>query len=310
MAGAFTHFIISEQAKNKRSKLGSELWRLLNKHSEFMYLGAVSPDLPYLSFKTGKVNWADVMHYDQTNSICITGHNALKENWVSKKTADEIKFVWLMGYASHLVADATIHPIVEAIVGPYEENSEEHRICEMTQDSLIFYDYKRNDITYAEFSSILKSCKKSDSFSDLMNFWKNNIIRNYSDIDEEPNPSLWFNTYTKAIDVAEGGSNTVAFFRHAGIGGEFLYSPCKVVRSEYPKRYDKYYAKAKLPSSSTGEFKKEGFEKSVTNVTDAWVKLYEGLTSGVDVSQVVKNWNLDTGIDMDSPNNEKTYWVA
>jgi hypothetical protein len=67
MAGAFTHFIICDVAKRKRSSLGLELWRFLNKYSEFLFLGAASPDLPYLSFKTGEVNWADVMHYEKTS---------------------------------------------------------------------------------------------------------------------------------------------------------------------------------------------------------------------------------------------------
>ena len=64
MAGAFTHFVICDQAKSKKKVLGVELWQLLNKYYQFLFLGAASPDLPYLSFKTGCVNWADVMHYE------------------------------------------------------------------------------------------------------------------------------------------------------------------------------------------------------------------------------------------------------
>ena len=74
MAGAFTHFIVCDVAKRKRSIADSEMRRLLNKHSEFLFLGAASPDLPYLSFKTGHINWADVMHYENTNGIAINGH--------------------------------------------------------------------------------------------------------------------------------------------------------------------------------------------------------------------------------------------
>lgn len=71
MAGAFTHFIICDVAKRKKSIEDSELRRLLNKYSEFLFLGAASPDLPYLSFRMGKVNWADLMHYEKTNGIAI-----------------------------------------------------------------------------------------------------------------------------------------------------------------------------------------------------------------------------------------------
>jgi hypothetical protein len=69
MAGAFTHFVICDQAKSKKQALGVELWQLLNRNYQFMFLGAASPSLPYLSFKTGCVKWADVMHYEKTNSM-------------------------------------------------------------------------------------------------------------------------------------------------------------------------------------------------------------------------------------------------
>ena len=60
MAGAFTHLIITDFAKAEKTAIGEELWQLLNKHYSFLFLGAVSPDLPYLSFKTGSVNWAEL----------------------------------------------------------------------------------------------------------------------------------------------------------------------------------------------------------------------------------------------------------
>jgi hypothetical protein len=98
MAGAFTHFIICDVAKSKRLLMNPTLWQLLNKHSQFLFLGAASPDLPYLSFKTGHTNWADVMHYEKTNSIVLNGHNELKKTLLSKNTSDEIKLIWLLGY--------------------------------------------------------------------------------------------------------------------------------------------------------------------------------------------------------------------
>lgn len=309
MAGAFTHFIICDVAKRKRSSLGLELWRFLNKYSEFLFLGAASPDLPYLSFKTGEVNWADVMHYEKTNSIAISGYDELKRIWPLKNSDNEIKFAWLMGYISHLVADATIHPVVQAIVGPYEQNKEEHRICEMTQDSLIFNEYKNNDIYYAEFSSILKFCKDSESFERLTDFWKNQVIQNYQDKNEEPHPSLWFKTYTEAVDSAEGGSNVVALFRHIGVAKEYIYRTKDEILSDYPQYYQNYYKEVKLPNGSSGSFKKEGFERAINNIIFAWNLLYSGLNSNIVVADVIRNWYLDTGVDLDSPSGEVTYWV-
>lgn len=312
MAGTFTHFITCDVAKRKRSIIGADLSKFLNKYSEFLFIGAVSPDLPYLSFRTGNVNWADAMHYEKTNSIVVSAHRALKNVWPLHNPADEVKFVWLMGYASHLVADATIHPIVQAIVGPYDEvNKEEHRICEMTQDSLIFSEKenKNTDISYAEFSSILSLCGQSKHFDELMEFWKGQIIQNYPDKHEEPQPSLWFKTYTKAIDAAEGGSDVVALFRHTGIGTGYIYKSREEILSKYYPQYKKYYEEVKLPNGTVGSFKEDGFEKAVTNVLSAWVSLYTGLTSDLVISDFIKNWNLDKGVDMDSPREEVTYWV-
>lgn len=309
MAGAFTHFTICNQAKRKQTALGRPLWQLLNKYSPFLALGAASPDLPYLSFKTGKINWADVMHYDKTNSLVLGGYDVLKAAWSEGDESNKIKFVWLMGYVSHLVADATIHPIVNAIVGAYEEHKEEHRLCEMTQDVLIFNQYNNNDITYAEFSSVLKFCSDSTFFGALMDFWRSQLTNKYADKNEKPKPQNWFATYTKAIDVAEGGSDMVAIFRHVGIGNSLLYQPKETILSEYPDRNTKYYETVKLPSGGVGSFKKDGFEKAVSNVVDAWNTLYAGLTTGTFVADTIKNWNLDTGVDQDSSDNTVTYWA-
>jgi hypothetical protein len=310
MAGAFTHLIICDEAKRKRESLDSSLYQLLNKHSQFLFLGACSPDLPYLSFKTGEVNWADVMHYESTNSIAKSGHGALKKLWPFKNIADEIKLIWLMGFVSHLVADASIHPIVQAIVGPYEENKEEHRLCEMTQDCLVFNKHKNNDIYYAEFSSALKFCGKSDHFHELMVFWQSQIANDYHDKNEKAHPGVWFETYTEAIDAAEGGSSVVAIFRHLGIAQGYLYKTKAEITSKYFEYYRKYYSEVKLPNETIGSFEKDGFNRTVDNVISAWKQLYSGLNADILVADVLKNWNLDTGVDMDSTNKEATYWVA
>jgi hypothetical protein len=312
MAGAFTHFIICDVAKRKRSITDPELRKLLNRHSEFLFLGAASPDLPYLSFKTGRINWADVMHYEKTNGIAINGHDELKNVWTSKQTADEIKLIWLFGFVSHLVADATIHPVVQAIVGPYDQNEQtktEHRICEMTQDALIYNERKNTDIRYAEFSSALKFCGKSDHFDNLMDFWAKLGVNTYSDKNEEPEPKLWFTTYTEAIDTAEGGSGVVALFRHLGIGEDYIYKTRDEIISDYQADYDNYFVKVNLPDGNTGKFTKDGFDRAVNNVVDAWNKLYEGLYSNINVADIIRNWYLDTGVDMDSPEGTVTYWA-
>jgi len=306
MPGPFTHLMICEAGKNLDEFLGDELWQFLNKYYQFLYLGAESPDLPYLSIGVGGNQWADAMHYEKTNSQVISGFEALRTIWPVKTAADEIKCAWLLGYVSHMVADATVHPMVEAIVGPYKGNEAAHRLCEMTMDSLIFQEILHNNLTYAEFSDALKFCRESEHFQELMDFWETQLINNYSGMAHEPHPSFWFSTYTDAIDAAEGGK--AAIFRHLGVGGSYYYRSAEEIRTNYPEDLRQYYEEVKFPGG-VGPFRTNGFDKAVTNVANIWKALYLGLTDlGLAVSQVVRNWNLDTGGDQDAAG-VRTFWV-
>jgi membrane-bound metal-dependent hydrolase YbcI (DUF457 family) len=308
MAGAFTHFVVCDQAKANKNKLGKDLWQLLNKYYYFLYLGGVGPDLPYLSLNMGSVNWANVMHYEKTNSIFETGHAALKTSWTSKTELEEASFVWLLGYLSHLITDATIHPVVQAIVGPYEQNKEEHRICEMTQDSVIYNIHRNGDIRYTEFSEMIRYCGESKVFGKVMDFWKDQLALNYSEKGEESPPPLWFTTYKEAIDLAEGGSALVAIFRHAGIGTGFIYKTRAEIEDNFQSYYVKYFEKTKLPSGQVGTFT-DVFQKTLDNVLVAWKSAYDNLIADAQFTGLVKNWNLDTGVDTDSQDQEVTYWT-
>ena len=142
-----------------------------------------------------------------------------------------------------------------------------------------------------------------------LNFWARQALAAYPDKHERPDPGLWFATYSTAIDAAEGGSDIVALFRHLGIAKEYLYKTRDEIISSYPDRYQKYYKAVNLPTGGTGDFSKEGFDRAVGNVSDAWNKLYAGLTGSFDVAGLVKDWDLDTGVDMESPAHEVTYWA-
>ena len=175
---------------------------------------------------------------------------------------------------------------------------------------MIFSLVKNTDMTYAEFSAILKFCKESPDFDHVMEFWKKQVLFNYADKGEEPDPSLWFTTYTDAIDLAQGGSEIVGLFRHLGIGTGYIYEPKDEIISKHPEHYEKYFQKVKLPNGNIGAFQEDGFDRAVGNVITAWNALYSGLSSStMVVADVIKNWDLDTGVDMDSPGKEVTYWA-
>jgi hypothetical protein len=181
----------------------------------------------------------------------------------------------------------------------------------MTEDSLIFYKRKNTDLTYAQFSQIIASCDDSPHFDQLLAFWKKQASNNYSSIGEQPQPSLWYDTYTKAIDFAEGDSGAVGLFRHLGLGTTYIYKSKNDIQANYPGDLEKYVEHVMLPYHCSGSFMTNGFDFAVINVINAWTDLFSALISGtINISHVIKNWNLDTGVDMDSPNHEVTYWPA
>lgn len=309
MAGAFTHITIANAAKRHPAVADSKLRKMLNKYAEFLWLGSVSPDLPYLSLRPGAANWADLMHYEKTNGIVVSGHRELKRVWPAHGTEDEILLVWLLGYVSHLVADATIHPIVETVVGDYASHKKEHRVCEMTQDALLFNAQNNgNDIRYAELSSVIRFCRQSPYFGDVMTFWKLHAQKVYAAFGE-PDPGRWFATYAEAIDTAEGGSGVVALFRHLGLGDSYVYRTTQEILADSPLDFQKYYASVRLPNGLPGSFLKNGFDYALQNVIAVWNALYTGLSSNSTVAAVVRNWNLDTGRDMGLQGMPVTYWA-
>ncbi len=309
MAGAYTHLLLCDVGKTKRGVLGRELWQLLNRHYRFLFLGSVSPDLPYLSFKTGSVQWADVLHYEKTNITFEKAFQVLKASWGNKTEADEVKLIWLLGYVSHMVADATIHPVVQATVGIYEDHKPEHRDCEMTQDSIIFNIQKDGaDIRYAEFADTVHFCEASSHFGGLMDFWKDLIISGYADKHEEPHPELWFTTYTLGIDAADANSVFTALFRHVGLGTSYIYKTANEIQTNYRKEYVKYFQAVTIPDKTTTSFSTV-FAKTLDNITAAWKAIYDGLAPDGPPVKIVKDWYLDTGVDMQSPGKEVTYWV-
>ena len=134
------------------------------------------------------------------------------------------------------------------------------------------------------------------------------MLANYGYKDETPHPSLWFKTYIEAVDSAEGGSETVALFRHLGLAEGYLYKTSEEISVNHEDHYDKYYRDVLLPDGSKGSFRDVVFEKAVSNVLAAWREYYISLITPITVDNIVRNWNLDTGEDMEQPGKVVTYW--
>ena len=304
MAGAFTHMAIVSEA-TKSFQAGKQLGDVLRTHKNYLTLGSVSPDIPYLAhLALGGFAWADIMHYHQTNKIV---QNAVHSLAVAKTKSKvwRSQLAWLLGFVGHLVSDASIHPIVESIVGPYtdKDTNANHSECEMIQDVFIMKEVLNLELADAEYTDLLKTSFENPLFEKVSEFWSQHIQVNCPMFGEFPVQAV-IKSYIKELDTAEGGNAFARAFRHFGL--KLIYRTYEDITKNSPELVEKYYANVKLPNGLTGPFKKEGFDFTVKNVVAVWSKIERSLFTKDNITDFVANWNLDTGVDQES--NKSTYW--
>jgi hypothetical protein len=143
----------------------------------------------------------------------------------------------------------------------------------------------------------------------LENFWKRQIGQSYPRTKNEPDPSKWLTFYTTALDVADGDSALVRLSRHIKAVDSIIYETESEIIQNYPEDYGQYFAKVCLPNGGTGPFIEHGFTRAVQNVQQAWTKLFKGLNEDIRVAETIRNWDLDSGVDLDRPSEGATYYV-
>ena len=205
MAGCYAHITIVSKILDrrvlKRIGLDTSLSKMVREWSNYVLLGAISPDLPYLGF--GK-EWADRFHYEKTSQIVRDGLVELfGKSFGDADTQKQI--AWLFGYATHLVTDLYIHPVIEKKVGPYAENKTAHRICEMNQDVWIMKKEMSEDVCLGEtFDNTIKTCTETGAEGYLIDnaisdFWQSLIKKVYSPL-KSPSPRRWFSCFVALMD--------------------------------------------------------------------------------------------------------------
>jgi len=304
MAGAFTHMaIVAEAAKSFPP--GNKFGDIIHANLNFLTLGTVSPDIPYLAYlKLSGFSWADVMHYFQTNGIVKNGMHSLAAS-KNKDKNWECQLAWLAGFVGHLVGDATIHPIIESIAGPYTnpDSHSRHGESEMTQDVLIFKEVKNLEVSAAEYTGLLDACRKSPSYAQVAKFWDAHAHVNCP-FDMSFNADGFVTSYFDIIALASSGNQLAAAFRHLGIN--YIYRTYADITTNFPDLVKQYYTEIPLPNGLTGTFRKDGFEYAAKNLVAVWSKIDRALFSTENIVDIVPNWNLDTGVDQST--GMRTYW--
>jgi len=304
MAGAFTHMAVVDTAKIAFAA-ETQFGKILREQIQFLTLGSVSPDIPYLSHLAGGgSNYANIMHYHNTNSIVHNGLHSLNAAKSRDKTW-RAQIAWLAGFVSHLVVDATIHPIVESIVGPYTDPSarSSHTECEMLQDVMIFREVKNLDLNDSEYTGHLRDCLTNKKILDAVaEFWAD-LVLNSCPAAGKPEIQSLTSSYTNELDLAEG-SAFGRLLRHVGAAPAY-YSYDELTNNQ-SVLVDRYYKNVQLPTGQKGSFKEEGFQRAVKNLQDVWSRFERAIFSTENIAQIVPNWNLDTGVDQST--NSRTYW--
>lgn len=310
MAGPFTHWMVVEEALKKPS-ISAQANLTGNKN--YILLGAVSPDLPYLS--TPNTQWADRMHYENTGSFVRHGIANLPPKGTPKH---DICLAWLLGYVSHLVADVVVHPVVNVIVGPYRFNDIEHRRCELTQDALVYSKVMtvegaptQADLTDTDYHHFLNHCASlpvtpantlgsPDINKTINEFWSVTLSENHMDqtTNYEPiDPNAWYRNYKSGINTASRMPSAAIreLLSGKGLAYQKLNSP-KLATDRLG-----FFDNINIPKGGRGNFL-EVFYKAVGEVVRVWDLLLEDINKGDpnNCAKYVKNWDLDTGLDMDN----------
>jgi hypothetical protein len=269
----------------------------------YLELGAVSPDLPYLApFSKKSGEWGNTLHHERTVETVRSGVSFLPTLTPGSREHKRI-MAWLFGYASHVVADMISHPVVTLKVGPYETHKVQHRVCELNQDTYIFQTYFQDKIINCEYLDHgVKTCTKSGKpgktmASFLKDFWQL-ILKDVYPEKPTPNPAKWFKQFVVLIDkFAEEGHHFVSVIR--GFAEDEGYA--------YPNEPDMTYVTDLL--SPYGQ--QISFDTLFYRFQEETKKVWGQIAQAIDLNDphliTLQNGDLDTGLDL-ADNHTSVFW--
>ncbi|WP_026841218.1 zinc dependent phospholipase C family protein [Citrifermentans bremense] len=300
MPGAYAHITLVNEFRNM-DRLFSipnfppEASKAYLKWFKFVELGAVGPDYPYLALGDGDAaEWADLMHYVHTGRMVQEGAKLLRA------AAGETKqkcLAWLLGYASHITADVTIHPVVELKVGPYAQNQNDHRTCEMHQDAFIFQRLQLGEVGVSDhLKSGIGACSSTDDEDlldqDILEFWRA-LLKAVYPAEFAANPPdihKWHEKFNEIVDaVSSIGDHLFPFARHVAANSGLLYPSTSEI--------DQQYIDALTVPGGVMAYQ-DVFEMAAQNVAAVWSEIAVAtFTTNDAVLARFGDWNLDTGKD-------------
>lgn len=295
MPATYAHLLIAETIAIDIENLGDKLipkeyQNYILENSTLIQAGSLCPDLPFLDEAITKFiplydadeqqRWGDLMHYINTGKIFIYAVNKLRE--IKSQDLSQFKkcLSWFLGFASHMIADAVVHPVVEGIVGLYHDNPDEHRYCEMHQDVWLCQTLRKKDLI--NYQVVNKIGYFNDS--DIKVFWEYLLRKLYEFyfLDESPRINEWFADYRQKADF---GSSTIWC-----VGRYFKFT--------YPQfceiNLEKYIFNLKTPNS-TMHYLDIVNSLAIPNILEFWRIIIDGIENKSTDYESIHDFDLDTG---------------
>ncbi|MBL4615127.1 MAG: zinc dependent phospholipase C family protein [Magnetovibrio sp.] len=311
MPGGYAHITIVNQMRefvDARDDIPINVKIASADYLNFCELGGVSPDYPYLDIlNSDAASWADLMHYVDTGAMIRAGVQRIS---ALKGAAQTKGLAWLLGYAAHVAADVTIHPIVELKVGPYHGNEKAHRVCEMHQDAYIYQRLGLSKVGLAEHldkrNNGLRSChypgdeNRIDAI--VGELWHGMLEEVHAEAygQNPPNIDSWHAKFGPIVDIIEEGSALPSFARHIAVNAGLTYPEPDEVKHE------EYIDSLKTPE---GPMTYDAiFDRARDNIAQVWGWIGQDVSANtLDKTAAIGNWNLDTGRD---ENDALVFWTA
>lgn len=322
MAGTYVHFMAAEKARDAitgDSAISKSY--LLDLYWPFVIAGSVAPDYPYLVLTSGDAHeWAGRMHHTRTRDTLRAGFSTLR----STMDADErdIAAAWMLGYLSHVITDVVVHPIVNRIVGPYEQNKKAHRLCEMTQDSQIFMEVKGVEITEGEYIDHLRDISDPADSNKIHPVverqWQMMLKDVHQDFYDGTNLDIngWQGSYISKLDTVDERIIFANIRRFVEDEALFYRRSTEIPDGDR----EKYIKSVPLPGGGAQPYM-DVFEKAANKVEEGWRTVLTDLVSAPDTGGMggagalmaddwVKDWSLDKGIILGEDDDAIPYFWA
>lgn len=297
MAGGYAHVLAARRAIERVEDwqgLTNDLRAAAFIYRGYVEIGSVAPDYPYLHLSLGdQGKWADAMHYRTTAGPVRAGIRYLR-GLEPGSTARECGTAWLMGYVAHLATDLTIHPVVQAKVGPYEGNQTDHRICEMNQDAHIWRQARTGGLGVAgmfEHVMTLVSDAEGRMMPDVASLWRHMLQDAYPDLWEALPPQIegWHAGYGKVLKLISQSHELPAFGRHILANEGVAYPTQGEADPQYLENLDTPHGSMHYDVVMV---------RAVESIGAAWSDLGAALTAPADAAVSLASLpdaNLDTG---------------